>query len=506
MKLLSIAIPWHDANVSYFDGTNTHYHKFERTKQIKRFYFDNLWEWVYEIKTLWGIKLEEIDEIVIDLDIEKYFNVTKIEPEDQLAFLLEDLVGSNPFKTYFPNSKIWYVDHHYCHALSTWMLSDNDADVSIVVDGLGAGRTWSIFRNNTLIDTGFINDGSIGLEMVRAGEYLGVGAGHYNDIAGKVMGLQSYGTLDLKYLEILRKYNIKNIKDIFSLETYKEYKQDSLLSRLTPLDWIHTVHHRVGEVVLDLFKTHANKNEVISYSGGIAQNVIWNTEIKKIYNNLIIPPHSSDEGLSLGGLEWLRRKNNLPKFNVPNFPFCQSDNKPKDEPNSTTIKLAAKKLAEGKTVGWYQGYGEVGPRALGHRSILMHPQLSSGKEKINNIKKREQFRPFGASILIDHYNDYFEDGFGDPYMLYVSKVKGNQFPSITHIDGTCRIQTVDKSNILFYTLLTEFYKLTGCPMLLNTSLNVAGKPIAAYQENAKDLFFNSKLECLFIGNEFYEKN
>jgi carbamoyltransferase len=504
MKLLSIVIPWHDANVSYFDGTNVYYHKFERTKQIKRFHFDNIWEWVYEIKNLWGIELSEIDEVVIDLDIEKYFGVTKIEPEDQMAFQLQDLIGENALKVYFPNSKIWYLDHHYCHALSTWMIDDK-TDVSIVVDGLGAGRTWSIFRKDQLLHTGFIDKGSIGFEMMKAGEYLGVSAGHYNDIAGKVMGLQSYGKLDKEYLKILQAFDIRHIKEIFSSEQYQNYKKDELLSRLSPLDWIHTVHHRMGEVLVDLFKQFAQLDEKISYSGGIAQNVVWNTEIKKVFKNLVIPPHSSDEGLSLGALEWLRKKNNLPKFQLEGFPYCQQDVSPIDVPTEETIKLAVKKLAEGKIVGWYQGQGEIGPRALGNRSILMDPRLIDGKEKINKIKKREQFRPFGASILTERYTDFFESGFADPYMLYVSKIKHENFPAITHIDGTCRVQTVDNNNAVFFTLLKEFNNLTGCPILLNTSLNVAGKPLAGYPENAKDLFFNSVLDCLFIGNKFYEK-
>jgi carbamoyltransferase len=505
MKLLSIVIPWHDANVSYFDGERLFYHKFERNKQIKRFHFDNIWEWVYEIKNLWGIDLSTIDEIVIDLDIEKYFNVTKIEPLDQMIFLLEDLIGSNPFREYFPNAKIWYIDHHYCHSLSSWMLSDN-IDVSIVVDGLGSGRTWSIFRKDELISTGFIDRGSIGFEMMNAGEYLGITAGHYNDIAGKVMGLQSYGKLDNEYLDIIRQFDINNIKEIFSRDRYKNYKKDDLLSRLTPLDWINTVHFRIGEVLIDLFRKYAKSSENISYSGGIAQNVIWNTEIRKHFENLIIPPHSSDEGLSLGAIEWLRKKNNLPRFTLKNFPYCQHDFKPSEDPSIETIKLAAKKLAHGKTVGWYQGHGEIGPRALGNRSILMDPRLSYGKEKMNKIKRREQFRPFGASILADYFRDFFDSGFADPYMLYVSKIKKNNMPAITHIDGTCRVQTVNPKNVFFYDLLLEFYKITGFPILLNTSLNMAGKPLAGYPENAKDLFLNSELECMFIGNEFYEKN
>ena len=262
----------------------------------------------------------------------------------------------------------------------------------------------------------------------------------------------------------------------------------------------------MGEVLVEFFKTYAKSNELISYSGGVAQNVIWNTELKKHFPNLLIPPHSGDEGLSLGAIEWLRKKNNLPKFELNNFPYSQSDVSPESFPTQETIKRTAKLLSEGKIVGWYQGNGEIGPRALGNRSILMDPRIAYGKEKMNFIKRRENFRPFGASVLKEYADQYFDMQGEDNYMLHVSKVLTEDLASITHVDGTCRIQTVDKNNVLFRKLLEEFFQLTGCPLLLNTSLNIAGFPLASYPEICVDIFKSTPIDSMVIGNKVYIKD
>jgi carbamoyltransferase len=117
-------------------------------------------------------------------------------------------------------------------------------------------------------------------------------------------------------------------------------------------------------------------------------------------------------------------------------------------------------LSEGNIIGWYQENGEVGPRALGNRSILMDPRIKNGKKNINNVKKRENCRPFGASILREHVVDYFEFDIKDSFMLFTNNFITDEFPSITHIDKTCRVQTVEKNMGDFRKLIEEFYKIT----------------------------------------------
>jgi carbamoyltransferase len=163
-------------------------------------------------------------------------------------------------------------------------------------------------------------------------------------------------------------------------------------------------------------------------------------------------------------------------------------------------------LAAGKIVGWHQGQGEIGPRALGNRSILMDPRIPSGKDIINNrVKHRETFRPFGASVLESHASTYFDINYRSPYMLHVVNVLDIGIPSVTHIDGTSRVQTVNQLHTSFYKLLTAFYELTGCAVLLNTSLNNNGKPIASTEEDSIEFFKSSNLDAICIGNRIYKK-
>jgi carbamoyltransferase len=503
MKLLSLALQDHDANISYFDGNNVHYHKLERTKSIKHFGTPSMWEWKNEIKNLWNITENDVDEILFIMALgDREFDVFHSSPNCPLVEKFENVID---LKILTNPKKSWYMQHHYSHALSGWMMYDKEPDVCIVVDGLGDRKTWSVFRNDVKIDSGDLNMGSIGFMMMEAGKYLGVKSKFDIDYAGKVMGLQSYGNIDYNYLEKLKNFNINHVNQIFSPKTWIAHKQDALLAQLSPLDWIKTVHFKMEQVMIDFFKQYAKEDETIFYSGGVAQNVIWNTALKNVFKNLIIAPHSADEGLSLGGLEWMRKQHNLSKFKLENFPYVQSDECP-DEVTDETIKHAAKLLSEGKIIGWYQGRGEVGPRALGNRSILMDPRISNGKERINFVKNRENYRPFGASALKEYANDMFDVKFDDEYMLYVTNVKSNDIKSITHVDGTCRLQTVtEKTNLNFYKLLKEFHRLTGCPVLLNTSLNLNGKPICGNIGEAKEIFIMTNINCIFIGNEFYTK-
>ena len=497
MKLLALRVCEHDSNISYFDGSELYYYKSEREYQVKHHAFKNIWEWQDVIKRLWGINASDIDEIAIVFDPWAY----------NLPIDKETFFPAVEYK-YIPAAcKVWRLNHHYAHALSSWMLLENEPDVSIVIDGSGdLDKAWSVFKNNSIIKEGSVDkNGSIGQRVGHLGKDLGIEGTHYLDFAGKLMGLQSFGHIDNGYLDFVQQFDTNSINQLYDNNNWTNYKRDYLIANLTSLDMAKTIHTRTGEILVDFFKEFASKDDVIHYAGGVAQNVVWNTELKKHFKNIVIPPHCADDGLSLGAIEWLRRKNNLPKFKLNNFPFIQIDQAPATFPSYETIKKTALLLAEGKTVAWYQGHGEVGPRALGNRSILMNPTIENGKVKINNIKKREQYRPFGASVLSEYKEEYFNFDYENPYMLFTSKLKKKGMDCITHVDGTCRFQTVSNDGSPFRLLLEEFNKLTGCPILLNTSLNLAGKPIAAYTDDAKGLFFNSELDCLVIGDELYEK-
>ena len=508
MKLLSVSMPHHDVNMAYHDGQQLRYIKLERTRQEKRACFQALSEWKREAESVWNIDVQDVDDVVFSFDpVALPPSLQGHLKHETFARLVQDKSKAErlaePICDYLGVKQAWLAGHHYSHALSTWMLETSPPDVHIVIDGLGDGRPWSVYRNDRLVAAGNIKNGSIGWGIRDAGKLLGIQYGHFNDIAGKVMGLQSYGKVDAAYRRHLMRHSFEQIREVWSVEHWYAHKKDLLLGKLSHLDWIATVHAAMGDMLLEFFQRFASHSETISYSGGVAQNVIWNSLLKSHFPKLIIPPHASDEGLSLGGMEWLRKTHGLPAMAMPGFPYSQSDTTV-PLPSDQSIQRAAELLAQGKIVGWYQGHGELGPRALGNRSILMDPRITQGKDLMNRVKKREYFRPFGASVLKEHYGKHFE-GAADGFMLYACHVKTGDFPAITHVDSTCRVQLVDDKNPVFKKLLTRFFEITGCPVLTNTSLNLAGKPIAAFPENAMQLFIDSEIDAMVIGDSVHCK-
>ena len=167
------------------------------------------------------------------------------------------------------------------------------------------------------------------------------------------------------------------------------------------------------------------------------------------------------------------------------------------------LKKVAQLIADGNIVGWYQGKMEWGPRALGCRSILADPRKAEMKDILNEkIKHRESFRPFAPSILEEYVSEYFEIDRSSPYMLIVVPVKKpEKIPAVTHVDGTGRLQTVNKdANPLYYDLISEFYKITGIPVIINTSMNVMGEPIVNTPEQAYQMIVKTDMDCIEMGN------
>ena len=172
--------------------------------------------------------------------------------------------------------------------------------------------------------------------------------------------------------------------------------------------------------------------------------------------------------------------------------------------DSEITKRAARDVADGLVVGWFQGRMEFGPRALGNRSIVVDPRRAEMKDILNRrIKKREPFRPFAPSILAEHVGDYFEQTHPAPTMLMVYQIKPErraEIPAVTHVDGSGRLQTVSRAeNARFYQLIEEFYKLTGVPVVLNTSFN-ENEPIVCTPREAIACFLKTRMDALYIGN------
>jgi carbamoyltransferase len=267
--------------------------------------------------------------------------------------------------------------------------------------------------------------------------------------------------------------------------------------------------------------------------GGVALNGVANYKILKEspFKNIHIPPSPGDAGSAVGAAQYLyhifhnNSKNNfqndaqLIRENVyvgPSFPNEQITKYLDLEKISyqsfdrdSLLKTTAQLIADGNVVGWYQGKMEWGPRALGNRSILADPRRADMKDILNaKIKHRESFRPFAPSILEEYASEYFEMDIPSPYMLMVSPVKKpKEIPAVTHVDGTGRIQTVSKeSNELYYDLINEFYKITGVPVIINTSMNVMGEPIVNTPAQAHTMILKTDMDYIVMGNNLVKKN
>jgi carbamoyltransferase len=477
MKFLGIHFGGHDSNFTYTDGNKIRYFKSERFKQIKHHVYLDFLEFLNDLK-LFNIDINELDAVCVA----NFFEKDKANEKQY-----------HKINSFF-KCQTYAISHHYSHALSCFPLNNyKNVNKSFVLDGTGDAskngmqdyETVSVYGKSgeNIEKYRLPNNLSMGRALRMLGHHWNI-SGHKNDFAGKLMAFQSYGKLDQEVLNKFKNFNIEQLNEVFA-NPPQEANQD----------WLRNRHYLCEQIIPNFFKSLSKNDEVISYSGGVAQNILINSKLRDWNNNILIPPHSGDEGISLGCVELLRQIYQQDEFNTDGFPYWQED-EVKELPSKNTIKKAAEMIANGKIIGWCQGKGEIGPRALGNRSILMRADIENGKDILNNqVKHRESYRPFGCSVLLEDANNYMDCNFESPYMLYGVNVKDDSLKSITHIDGTTRPQTVKDG--IFAELLYEVKKLTGSSVILNTSLNVNGYPIANPKMALK---IKDKLEALYIGD------
>lgn len=463
--------------------------------------------------------------------------------------------------------KIVFCQHHQSHAASAFFPSPFEEAAIVTADGVGEWTTTAIGKGEgnkikLLFQIKFPH--SLGLLYSAFTYYLGfkVNSGEY-----KVMGLAPYG--EPKYVDVIKKELI-DIKDDGSFKLNLKYfnycagltmtngKFDKLFggpprkpeTEITQrhMDIAKSIQVVTEEVMLKLanfaYKTTKKKN--LCLAGGVALNCVANARILREgpFDDIWIQPASGDAGASLGAAlfahyQILNRNRKLnsngedfqkgsflgPSFSreeIKNYldsvGAVYSELAKEDVP-----KVIAKLLADGKTVGWFSGRVEFGPRALGARSILADPRNPQIQSILNlKIKFRESFRPFAPSVLVENVSDYFELDRPSPYMLLVAQVKKDKrkpisdeqknkkglellkversvVPAITHVDYSARIQTVKREDHpLYYDTIKAFYELTGVPLVVNTSFNVRGEPIVCSPRDAWLCFMRTKLDFLFI--------
>jgi carbamoyltransferase len=441
--------------------------------------------------------------------------------------------------------KIYKVEHHLAHIASAYYLSKfEDTTAALSYDGSGDCVSLMLAKcRGTIIEV---------LERV----YLPKSLGHlYSSVCNfigftnfgeefKVMGLSAYG--EDKYSDFFSKLvsydenNCFNQKNIFNFNSIKqnqiELKKSFLLNKKVEkfsrdsMDIAKSLQVVFENIVLKIIEKLHKKvpSNNLVMAGGCAMNGLVNGRIFKETNfkNHFIQPASTDDGTALGAAFycWHNLLNKKERFIMKHAfwgPSYSEDHilKAIKEKNLTFKKFtntdeltqnAARYVAEGNVVGWYQGRSEWGARALGNRSILANPAIKDMKNIINSkIKKRESFRPFAPSVLDEEVSRFFECNINSEFMNHIIKFKEEwrkTFPSVCHVDSTARLQTVSKeNNPLFYKLILELKKITGFGIILNTSFN-ENEPIVDTPEQALDCFLRTDMDILFLENFVIHKN
>ena len=397
---------------------------------------------------------------------------------------------------YKRKDSLYYIDHHQSHAAYAYLLSEFEESDILAIDGYGF-KYNCIFINKygKIIDLS--KQMAIGLLWNWFSKFLGFGMGMFG--AGKVMGLAAYGEYSDEF-HLRLNYYWKNHQKFKYLE---EQRSSTWLNMMKPEDVAKTLQVATEEMIRDhVFNLKSCNN--LCVSGGVAYNGYVNEMFTKEWDKVYVPPAPGDEGQAIGTYMHADYvlNNNLHRPHVYAGKEYAYHGKEKFD-----LREVAQAIADGKIVGWFQGKSESGHRALGNRSILADPRNPNIKNIINRtIKMREDFRPFAPSVLEKHYQEWFNTSQPSPYMSRIMPVKKpEQVPGITHVDGTARIQTVNpEQNLRYHQLITEFYDITGVPMILNTSFNCQ-EPIVETPEEAINTFEKTAMDVLVINDYILRK-
>lgn len=457
----------------------------------------------------------------------------------------KELIGH--FGRNIKNVDFHYVEHHLAHASSAYHLSGFENAAILSCDGKGEftslimaeGKDGKISKTMEMI----IPD-SLGYFYSLVTRHLGFKP---NNGEFKVMGMSPYGDpskIDLSDLIThgngTFKLNEDYIWPMLSMRRYKKYKKAKDLTEiLGPMregdglsePFIHVAaaaQKILEDTVIDMVRTHLSDilkrcNGKLCFAGGTALNVRLNRKLLEMpeVESLFVQPAAHDSGTSLGAATYVGVKLGEkvepmqhaylgPEFSDDYIKEVLERFKLPYKYLENIEEETAKILADGKIVAWLQGRMEYGPRALGNRSILANPATPGVADEVNGrIKFREKWRPFCPSVLAERAPELIETKHNSDYMTFsfiVEKEWAKKVPEIVHVDGSARPQTVrQETNPRFHKLISEFDKLTGLPIVLNTSLNRRGEPMVCSPEEAVQMFYQCGLEYLVMGNYLIKK-
>ncbi|GGZ32410.1 carbamoyltransferase family protein [Streptomyces poonensis] len=530
MRILGINALFHDpAAALVVDGTTVaaaEEERFSRRKHGKRPVPFSAWE-LPEQAARWcleygGIPPGELDAVTYSFDprlarpaaemgLHDPFDPLRLEYAERAPeFLAEALPGLDP-------AKVVFVPHHIAHAASAGPASPYPDSAVLVLDGRGeaASHLAGRFQDGTLntLAAQALPD-SLGLVYEELTAHLGFlrSSDEY-----KVMALASYGKP--RFLPQLRGYVHATGDGGFRArdvdwaafvppragdEPWKQDHADLAASAQavleeTLLDLAHWLHREAG-------------GDALALAGGVALNCVANSKLaaQGPYRHVWVQPAAGDAGTALGGALYLA-ENPAPMAGADLGRGWSDDELrawldaaavPYEEPEDIA-ETVAEELARDGVVAWFQGRSEYGPRALGHRSLLAHPGRAENLERLNTVKGREEFRPVAPMVLTERAADIFQGPLPSPYMLFVHDVVRDwrdRIPAVVHVDGTARVQTVDaRQEPLVARMLSAFERRTGLPVVVNTSLNTAGRPMVDDPRDALECFGSAPVDLLAIG-------
>lgn len=450
------------------------------------------------------------------------------------------------------NAELHFVEHHVAHVASSFYSSPFKDAAVLSLDGLGdfSSMLWGTGRDTELSIDGYVFfPHSLGFYYSAITQYLGMWK--YGD-EYKTMGLASYGQpkyaeefqriahaghgmdfkLGLRYfthhrdgVDMTFADGEPSVGKLFSDQL--EYDLGPARKAGAPVEEHHqdvasSLQWQLEEIVLTLIdRLHSETGlKDLCYAGGVAFNCVANGKVRERtpFEGVYIHPAAGDAGLAVGAAQYVyHHVMGHPRVAPIEHAYWGPENPPdrikealdgrglsyRELDVPSLAEETAKRIADGKVVGWYQGRSEWGPRALGNRSIVVDPRRADMKDTLNQrIKHRETFRPFSPSILEESVGEWFESDAPSPFMLMtypVREEKRELIPAPTHVDGTGRLQTVSRdTNPAYHELISAFHRLTGVPVLLNTSFNES-EPIVNSPEQALDCFGRTGMDALAIG-------
>lgn len=393
--------------------------------------------------------------------------------------------GASYLKQYGITAPVSYSHHHESHAAAGFYTSPFDHAAIVVVDAIGEWDTISVWEGQGPALRPIWSQTyphSLGLLYSAFTQRIGMKPNEEEYI---LMGMAAYG-FPIHVEAIRNDFIVSKPAPHFKLKHNVHrgirWWRNDLTEKDFP-DIAASIQAITEEYLLSLIRwvrTRVNSENLV-FMGGVALNCVANSNIALYgpFENIWVMPNPGDAGSSIGAVAAVQRQ----KLNWKT-PYLGHDIA---RPHGFDIEGAVSALMMGEPIGVAIGRAEFGPRALGNRSLIADPRGPYAKDRVNRIKKRELFRPFAPIIMEEFAHEYFDMPVSSsPYMQFVAPVRDPEaFPAISHVDGTARVQTLSREqNPTFYRLLERFYGATGCPMLLNTSLNIKGQPLVNTWEDA----------------------